>query len=151
MKNADEIIETGVTVVHDAMALDDAAKTELQIVEVDLFKLRDLKCNLRVNAKIVTGATAPGTTKTLTLVWFWSDVPVASASVKAQLAARKASADAITLDNNTATTLFYDAAGPIAVESRYLYLGVTQDALDTGATLALTTYLSATFEPVPAA
>lgn len=87
--------------------------------------------------------TAPGSTKTLTVNVYYSDVRLASAGdALTTLAGRKVSATAITLVNSTLDIGYYDvvlSAGTIKPKSRYLYVSVTTNAaLGAGSVLVAT-------------
>jgi hypothetical protein len=142
MRSGKELQDHLVTIIHDALALTEASKTNSNVAEVCMTGGPAVAV-FNVSAKIVTGAVKPGTGKTVTVNGYWSDEPVAAASVAAQLAASKETIGTLTLTDTAALTLQWQVNGsPVEVKGKFLYLTIDQDALDTGATLTLTMRLS---------
>jgi hypothetical protein len=83
-------------------------------------------------AKFVANGTAPGTTKTVTVNVYYSDVVLSAAGdALTSLSGRKFSATALTIANTASLTSYAKvvlAAGTIKPESRYIYVSVTSNA-----------------------
>lgn len=98
-----------------------------------------------VSTKVETGATAPGTSKTVTVNLYWANEYVPEANAAAQLVKRKTALTPIALPNSANTIQHDKISGdtPVTVEARFLYLTVDQTVLATGATVGLTVWIAA--------
>lgn len=92
--------------------------------------------------KVVGNATAPGTSKTITVHLYFSDVQLAAAGdALTSLAGRKTSATAVTLANSANLTAYHDIVfsfGTIKPKARYIYVSLSGLQLDSGATVDAT-------------
>lgn len=92
--------------------------------------------------KVVGNATAPGTSKTVTVHLYFSDVRLSAAGdALTSLAGRKTSATAITLANSANLTAYHDVVfsfGTIKPKAKYIYVSLSGLQLDSGASVVAT-------------
>lgn len=103
-----------------------------------------------LTGKTVGNATAPGSTKTLTLNYYWSDDeldPTTASTVTVPCANRKTALSAVTLPNSVSATRQWNFSGATALrqQARFLYLSLDMSTLDSGATETVTV----NFVPAP--
>lgn len=143
--SARDLILAGTTRPISAQAVTAAGGTDLFDTEVDLGELLPKiphGSRLTLSTKVVTGATAPGSSKTIKVNVYWSDVQITATDAATVLADRKTASSAITLPNSTAATQYALAHDSFQAKARFMYLTVDQDAMESGATLTLDVMLN---------
>jgi hypothetical protein len=131
-----------------------AVSTEGNVTEVDLSR-QGLSREFIISAKITENTTAPGSARTVTLHWYWSDERIAGPTITilaARLLARKDNttptalhgvSTAMTRSTAASETKYFTVSTtvlrPIA---KYLYLTVTKTTEDSGSIPTLTVFLT---------
>jgi len=121
----------------DASFLFTATGADVGYVKVDMAGFSVAR-EIHLTGKTVTNTTPPGSSKTLTVSYAWSDEDFTPAAAAATLLAdRKTTLTAKTIGNNASETLQWRFTGatPLRVEARYLLVYYNLTALAASATL----------------
>ena len=129
---------------HNAVVLAAATVvTKGNLVKVDMSSRVRTSAEFNIILKTVTDAsTAPGSSKTVQVHYFWSDVDLdtlADATVILQLADRRVDLTAEALTNSVATTQYFESGSEVRAKAKFLYLAITTTS-NTGA-VTITTEL----------
>lgn len=119
------------------------AGTDAGMVEVDMSSL-SLDREFLLVGKTVGNTTAPGSAKTVTLNYYFSDEKIDSfASAAATiLADRKVSSSAKTLTNSASITQMWAFTGIIRPLGRWMYVSFDNDDTDADSSVAITVSVS---------
>lgn len=123
--------------VADAAFKFTASGSETGYTKVDMAAFSVAR-EIHLTGKTVTNSVAPGSSKTLTVYYYWSDEDLTpGAAAAAILADRKTSLTAKTIGNNASETLQWRFTGatPLRVEARFLYISYALTALAASAEL----------------
>jgi hypothetical protein len=123
-------------VLLNAVALTAGAVTDGNPVEVD-FGAQGLTREFVFALKVVENSTAPGSARTITLNYYFSNdkiaAPLVGSTINTALSGRKTAATAVTRSTSaSSTTNFSIVTTPVRPLARYMYVTLTKTTEDSG-------------------